>query len=226
MKVKSFIIAGLIAATASPAFADDFKTDVNKTTGEITFLNDESAQLAAQFEQYLATRQLSEEIEAQRRKCKSKRGHWFDGYCISKNPCTSKDDADQKYCIKTFKKVQVAKNTHAADIVNTYAKKVLKWNGCYNLSIPKSKAAGQDYILCVNPADEDVRMFEFDDMSEKTASLALSNYTWAMCQALGGKSTFPKKGVSEVICAGITETECDTKLNGAFEKNACTVIVD
>lgn len=224
MKIKSFIIAGLVVAFVSPVMADDdgFKVTVSKDGDIIT--DGDSARLVKLLEQYNNAQKLSDEIRAARQSCLSHRGTWYDGYCISQNPCKSEKDSDEKHCVKDFKNVQVATNIRAARIVKTYVQNVLKWEGCAEMKIPKSKATGQDYITCQN-TDGDIRVFEFDDMSESVNLLADNNYAYAMCIAFNGKATFPKKKAHEVICKEIDASICEDKLNGAFELNECRMVM-
>lgn len=222
MKVKSFVVAGMIAAAISPAISAELNSRVDKNTGEIIFEDADSAKMIKMLNEYNAKLKLSEEIKAKRTRCLSNKDIWFDGNCISKNPCTSTNANDKKHCVKYFDKVQVATNTRAAYIVKTYAKNILKWEGCANLKVPKSKAAGQDYIMCTNPANGDVRMFEFDDMSESNNRLAASNDAFAMCLSLGGKAVFPKSGAEELTCSNVTKQKCYV-LNGSFASNKCTI---
>ncbi len=223
MKTKSFVVAGMIAAVCSPVMADlsEFKVKVDKD-GQI-IMDADSAKLAQALEKYNNALKLSEEVKAERQKCLSAKNFWYDGYCVSKNPCTSKKTSDKKHCITAFKDVQVASTVRAANIVKNYAINVLKWEGCANLKVPKSKGMGQDYVECINPADGNIRVFEFDDMSESSNLLAENNYAYAMCVALKGKAAFPKKNSHEVVCSGISKQNCENSLNGYFESNKCTV---
>lgn len=224
MKIKQFVITGLIAIAMSPAFAADFENFKITVDKDGTILMDEdSAKLAKALEQYNASLKLSEDIRAERTKCKSNDGTWFDGYCISKNPCTSKKATDKKHCIKHFEDIQVATNTRAAYIVQTYVKNILKWEGCAELKIPKSSVMGQDYIQCINPADGNVRMFEFDDISESDNRVADRDYAYAMCLALGGKASGLTGDSKNVTCSKITKKTCEDKLNGKFESNKCKI---
>lgn len=225
MKIKSLVVAGVIAAVGSPVMAavSDFKVEVSKD-GQI-IMDADSAALAKALEAYNSALKLSEEVKAERQKCLSGGNFWYDGYCVSKNPCKGKKATDKKHCVTAFKNVQVASNVRAANIVKTYAKNVLKWEGCANLKVPKSKATGQDFIECMNPADGDVRVFEFDDMSETSNLLGDNNYAYAMCVALKGKATFPKRDAHEVVCSGISKQNCENELNGNFESSKCKVVM-
>lgn len=226
MKIKSFVVAGLVVASVSPVMAgdlDDFKVTVDKNNGNI-IIDPDSAKMIDALKKYEAAQKMSEEIKAQRQKCLSAGNFWIDGNCISKNPCTSSKASDQKYCVKAFKDVQVATEVRAANIMKTYVVNVLKWEGCAEMRVPKSAAFGQDYIYCKGP-DGDFRMFEFDDMSESVNVLADNNYAYGMCIALKGKMTFPKKDARTVTCTGISKANCENKLNGAFESNKCKVVM-
>ncbi len=224
MKTKSFVVAGMIAAVCSPVMADDlsdFKVKVGKD-GDV-IIDADSTKFVKMLEAYNKALKLSEEIKAERQKCLSDDNFWYDGYCVSKNPCTGKRAKDKNHCVKLFKYVQVATTVRAANIVKNYAINVLKWEGCANLKVPKSKAFGQDYIECINPADGNVRVFEFDDMSESSNLLADNNYAYAMCIALKGKAAFPKKDAHQVICSGVNKQTCENRLNGSFKSNKCRI---
>lgn len=223
MKTKTFVIAGLVAAAVSPAMADEFKPLVDPNSTEIYFTNEESVEFGKKLQAYLAAQDLSNELKAEKTKCISADNYWYDGKCIPKNPCKSKKAADKKYCITVFDKVQVSTGNRAARIVDTYAKNVLKWDGCAELAAPKSKKAGQDYIRCVNPANGDIRVFEFDDISESKNTLADNNYYYAMCISLKGKAEFPKKKEKFVECTNIKKKVCEDTLFGAFKDNKCTI---
>lgn len=224
MKVKSFIAAGMIAAVVSPVMADgdEFKVSVDKD-GKI-LMDADSAKFAQMLEKYNNALKLSGEIQKTRAQCISKKDFWYDGKCVPKNPCTSKDAADKKFCVTAFKNVQVATPEDGGRIVMAYVKNVMKWEGCAGgLKVPKSKASGQDYIECINPADGEPRVFEFDDLSETSNKLASSNRAYGMCIALKGKAAFPKRNATEVVCSGISAKVCEDSLWGAFESGKCTV---
>lgn len=222
MKLKSFVVAGVIAAAVSPVRADvsDFKVTVDKD-GKV-LMDQDSARLAKALEAYNAALKLSDDIKKERTKCISAGNFWYDGKCVSKNPCTSKNASDKQHCITKFKDVQVATETRAANIVKTYVTNILKWDGCAEIVVPKSKAIGQDYIRCVN-TDGNIRVFEFDDMSESNNRLADSNYAYAMCLALGGTATFPKSGATSLICNKVNKQTCEDKLDGAMKDGKCNI---
>lgn len=224
MKAKSFVVAGLIAGALSPAFADvtDFKVTVDKDTGKV-LMDEDSAALAVALKKLQDAEKLSADIQKAKQQCTSKNDFWYEGNCISKNPCTSKKEADKKYCVTAFKKVQVASEQDGANIVKAYVKNVLKWEGCAGgIKIPKSKAMGQDYITCQSPTGEP-RVFEFDDLSESSNKLAVSNRAYGLCIAYKGKMTFPKSGADQVVCNGISKKICEDTLFGSFESNKCVV---
>lgn len=140
--------------------------------------------------------------------------------CIPSNPCTSKDAADKKYCVKVFKDVQVGMESKGALVVKHYVKNVLKWSTCADMVVPKSKALGQDYISCRNPENGEPRVFEFDDLSETNNVLAANNYAYGLCIAHGGKATFPKKDADTVECTKLKKAACE-EIGGLFSANIC-----
>ncbi len=215
MKVKSFVVAGLVAAAIAPAYAQDC-AEAAKNGAIFVFCGDNAIARAKELAQDVSK-------NAKQMTCLAGGSAWYNDKCYSISNCSK--DAN---CVTAFEDIQVSSGRIAADLVTTYVQNVLGWNGCAGgLEIPKSKALGDDFIMCKRrtSADSEVRIFQFDDMSESVNSLAAKDYARGKCFAIGGKvSKVNEKGANaHVVCTGVDAEVCKTAVSGTASGKNCQI---